>query len=115
MPKRPREHRVENRVGMRRVAYFADRTCAIAQMLLLSLGKRDLSWVFRIQSTSPLCSCALQIASHSLDGFPAVQVRSVYGIRCIRVAFRGASVASDEISFEDRLAKPSFELPSRET
>ena len=31
-------HRVETRVGMRHVTYFADRTGTVVQMLLLTLG-----------------------------------------------------------------------------
>ena len=80
-------HRVENRVGMRHVAYFTDRPGIAVQMLLLSLGKRDLrdlSWVTKSRAhhfAAVLSELHNAHIAPALDGIPALQVRSAHGTR----------------------------------
>ena len=84
----PGRDRFENKVGMRHVTYFADRIGSVVQMLLPSLGKRELtcvSWVTksRARSTLQLCSPKLNNVrmAPALGGFQAHQVRIVHGTR----------------------------------
>ena len=99
--------RVENRVGMRHVTYFADRTGTTVQVFALSPGNS--AWRVclclcvtisraRLHITAVLSEMHNLRLAPALDDFPVLQIRSVEGTR--RIVFKRGVNSREQFAAE---------------